>query len=1443
MLDNIIRFSIRNKIIIGFFTLLLVIWGVYALRQLPVDAVPDITNNQVQIITNAPTLASQEVEQFVTYPIEQSIANLPDLEEIRSISRFGLSVVTVVFEDKVDIYFARQLISERLKEATEQIPKGIGLPQLAPVSTGLGEIYQYVIHPKKGSEHKYTSMDLRTMQDWIVARQLYGTPGVAEVNSFGGTLKQYEVAVDPARLKAMNVSIAELITALEKNNQNTGGAYIDKKPNAYFIRGIGLVSSLEDVDKIVVKTKAGIPVLVKDVAHTRFGSAVRYGAVTRNGEGEVVSGIVMMLKGSNSAAVVASVKAKMEIIKKSLPADIEIEPYLDRTDLVDRAIATVKKNLVEGALIVIFVLVLFLGNFRAGLIVASAIPLAMLFALGMMHVFGVSANLMSLGAIDFGLIVDGAVIIVEATMHHLGMRKNIARLTQQEMDEEVFLSASKIRSSAAFGEIIILIVYIPILTLTGIEGKMFRPMAQTVSFAIIGALILSLTYIPMMCALCLSKNISHKQTFSDRMMAFFQKYYKPLLAAAIRGKYMVVTGATLLLGLSVFLFARMGGEFLPQLQEGDFAFHCILPQGSSLSQSVETSMQASRILKSFPEVKQVIGKTGSAEVPTDPMPPEATDLIIVLKNKKEWTTTKDDRELARLMMEKLEVIPGVFFEANQPIQMRFNELMTGVRQDVAIKIFGENMDTLAALAPKVAAIISTVPGTAEPQSERTEGLPQITIDYDRARIAAYGLNIEDINQVVSAAFAGQTAGVVFENERKFDLVVRLDSSYRSSIEDVANLYIPTIDGNQVPLSQLATVSFKEGPAQISREHAQRRVVVGFNINGRDVQSVVKDIQDKIAGQLKMPSGYYLTYGGTFENLEKASARLQVAVPVALLLIFALLYFTFRSLRQATLVFTAIPMSAIGGVFALLARGMPFSISAGIGFIALFGVAVLNGIVLIGTFKQLAREGLTGIEEQVKEGTKIRLRPVLMTAMVASLGFLPMALSTGAGAEVQKPLATVVIGGLITATLLTLLVLPVLYILFGANKKNDRHSKGIVAAILVCCCIGSSLNAQVKKETPGRISFETAYEIALNNNLGIRSEAIAQQRAQTLTRTGFALPKTGLFFENEDLRPTDHKGILKIGLSQSIEWPGLYTARKSVFEEQARATHYAQQVKALEIRKNVQTAYYTLWYYESKKELWQKMDSLYTSLAAVAILRVQKGESAGLDSISAKAKCSEIKVQLSMLESDVRIEQSRLMTLLNTDSSFLPEPGFLRKIELSTSEVTGAAHPLLRRQQQAIAISDAELKIARRTRLPDLSGRVFSQRLYGLDNPFTGFSVSIGVPLLGMGSYQAKIKAAVLERDYQQNQMELEEQALAAGLKESRENLEKQKQLLLYYETQGLTEADAILKASDLSYKAGEIAFAALSQFMTQAIDIRKNYLDVLHQYNQSAIALSYYYKP
>ncbi|MBO9572945.1 MAG: efflux RND transporter permease subunit, partial [Chitinophagaceae bacterium] len=808
-----------------------------------------------------------------------------------------------------DIYWARQQVNERLSEAKLQIPAGVGSPSLGPVTTGLGEIYQYIIRPVKGYENKYSSADLRTMQDWIVRRQLLGVPGVADVSSFGGSLKQYEVAIDPERLRSYNLSIADLFDALGKNNQNTGGAYIDKRPNSWFIRSEGLINSLDDISNIVIKnTPEGIPVLIRNVATVGFGEATKYGAMTYNNEGEVAGAITMMLKGENSNAVVHRVKERMKQIQKTLPEGIEIHPYLDRSELVSRTISTVERNLIEGALIVIFVLVLFLGNLRAGLIVASVIPLSMLFAVSMMQVFGVSGNLMSLGAIDFGLIVDGAVIIVEAVMHHLGLRRSDKRLSQQQMDHEIYSSSSKILNSAVFGEIIILIVYLPILALVGVEGKMFKPMAQTVSFAITGAFLLSITYVPVVSALFMSKAPHHKRNFSDRMIDFFHKIYYSVIQWALHRKLIVVTSAVVLFMISLLLFTRMGSEFLPTLDEGDFAVETRLLTGSSLSQTVSVSQRGAEILlREFPdEVKEVVGKIGSAEIPVDPMPAEFCDLIVVLKPKKQWKKASSRNELAEKMSEKLSAIPGVSFGFQQPIQMRFNELMTGVRQDVAVKIFGEDLDVLSDLAAQVAKIAGTVNGVKDIYKEEMTGLPQIVVAIKRDEVAKYGLSIETINQAINTAFAGQSAGIVYEGEKRFDLVLRLDKKSREQLDDVRNLYITTPTGNQVPLQQIANVEFKIGPNQIQREDAKRRIFVGFNVRDRDIASVVQELQQKISAQVKLPSGYYTVFGGQFENLKEANQRLSIAVPVALLLIFLLLFFAFNSFKYALLIFLAIP---------------------------------------------------------------------------------------------------------------------------------------------------------------------------------------------------------------------------------------------------------------------------------------------------------------------------------------------------------------------------------------------------------------------------------------------------------------------------------------------------------------------------------------------------------
>lgn len=1057
MFQKLITYSIRHKLVIGVLSIALAIWGVWSLIHLPFDSTPDITDNQVQVITQAPSLGAQEVEQYVTTPVEMALANIPRIQERRSISRSGLSVITLVFDDAADIYWARSQVSQVVEQLEKELPKNTET-EMGPIATGLGEIYHYTIRAKEGYEHKYSLTQLRTMQDWIVRKQLSGTPGVAEVSGWGGYVKQYEVAINTDQLNASGVSVNEVFEALQRNNANTGGSYIEQNSNQYYIRGIGVVKNLEDVANITVKTVNGTPVKVSDVAKVQLGHATRFGAVTRNGEGEVVAGIAIMLKGENFQEVIKNVKERINQIQKSLPEGVVIEPFIDRTNLVDRVEGTIARNLIEGGLIVIFVLVIFLGNWRAGLVVASVIPLSMLFAFGMMKTFGIDGNLMSLGAIDFGMIVDSAVIIVEAVVTHIntghfsqpevraaylaqcqnGGAATPFALTQKQMDEEVHFSASRIRQSAAFGEIIIMIVYIPLMTLVGIEGKMFRPMALTVFFAILGAFILSLTYVPMASSLMLSRKVHTRKTFSDRVIEKLQAWYRPVLVWVLARNKDVITGAVALFCVSVVGFKFLGGEFIPSLEEGDFAVEMSMSQGTSLSQMVESCTKAEKLLKKeYPEIKQVVSRIGSAEIPTDPMPVERADIMIALKPKAEWTSAKTTPELMEKMEETLSAIPGLEAEISQPIQMRNNELLTGIKQDVAIKIFGDDLDVLTQQAGKVKKMIEDVPGVSGIFVEEVAGLPQIQVKYNHEKMAAYGVSVDDISEILETTFAGAVAGSLYEGDKKFDIVLRMDPSQRN-VESLEQLSIPLKDGTDIPLSQVADIDYSPAPAQVSHEDGARRIYVGFNVKGRDVQSTVEDIQEILDEKLKLPDGYYYNYGGEFENLQSATNRLMVVIPIALVIILLLLYATVKNVRESLFVFSAIPLAAIGGVWALWLRGMPFSISAGVGFIALFGVAVLNGIVLIGQMNQMQREEKTAdklsasigvtelIHHRIIESCMVRLRPVLMTALVASMGFLPMALSQGDGAEVQRPLATVVIGGLITSTLLTLLVLPAIY---------------------------------------------------------------------------------------------------------------------------------------------------------------------------------------------------------------------------------------------------------------------------------------------------------------------------------------------------------------------------------------------------------------------------------
>jgi heavy metal efflux system protein len=1457
MIDGIISFSIRNKFIVGLFILTLIGWGTYSLTRLPIDAIPDITNNQVQIISLAPSQAVQEVESFITAPIEVAVANIPDIVELRSISRLGLSVVTIVFEDDVDIYWARQQLTERLKEAEEVIPEGVAQISLAPISTGLGEIYQYRLAVEKGYENRYDPMELRTIQDWVVRREMLGTPGVADINSYGGFVKQYEIAVNPERLRGMNLTLTDIFTALEKNNENTGSSYIDKKPNAYFIRGIGLVKTLEDIEKIVLKTSSsGVPVLIRDVAAVQYGSATRYGAFVVDTT-EAVGGVVMMLKGANAHEVIDNVESRIKSIQKSLPKEVKIEPYLNRSDLVGRAIGTVSRNLIEGALIVIFILVLLLGNVRAGLIVASVIPLSMLFAISMMNIFGVSGNLMSLGAIDFGLIVDGAVIIVESVAHRIYSSKHhgqgLEKLTQEQMDDNVLYSARRMMSSATFGQIIILIVYLPIMALVGIEGKMFRPMAQVVTFALIGAAILSLTYVPMASALFLSKKTSRIANLSDRLINWFHKVFNPAIAFALRKKALVSVLSVALFLFSILLFTRLGGEFIPQLEEGDLASGVMTLQGGSLSHTVDKVILANKILlENFPEVKHAVCKIGAGEIPTDPTPMETGDYIITLKDKSEWVSAATREELVARMEEKLVILAGVKFEFQQPIQMRFNELMTGSKQDIAIKIFGDDLTILSQKASEVEKALRLIPGIQDINVEKVTGLAQIQVEYNRDRMAQYGLSVVDVNNVLRAAFAGSQAGVVFDEEKRFGLVVRLDKDYRQELEDIKNLTVALPFGQQIPLQQIADISVKSGPAQVSRENTKRRITVGFNVRGRDIKSVIDDVSSKVDEKVKLPTGYYLTYGGQFKNLETAQRRLSVAVPIALLLIFILLYFTFNSVKQSLLIFTAVPMSAIGGVVALWLRGMNFSISAGVGFIALFGVAVLNGIVLIAEFNRLEKEGVSDITERVLKGLHARLRPVIVTAAVASLGFLPMALSTSAGAEVQKPLATVVIGGLITATLLTLLVLPVFYIFFTSGKfrrgmiNRSVRKISVIILLLGITTVFYSINAQQTRS----VSLHDAIQIALDSNMAVRSAAYSVNASLALRGAAVDIPKTTV--DGEYGQMNSYSNDNSITVSQSFEFPSVYVNKYKLADATLKSSEWKFKVSQLDIATQVKQLYWQYVYLAAKQKLFVYQDSLYSGILRAAELRAKTGETNKLEMITARSQNLEIKNQLYQINSDIGILCRKMKIVLNTEFLPVPEESGLRKIPFSVIKDSASLvqNPSLGYIRQQVEVSHLAKKLERSLMMPDINVGYFSQtiigtqdvngtpRTFGEDYRFNGIQAGISIPLW-FPSYTSRTKAAKINEEIARNDAEYFSRSVAGNYQTLMDEYGKFSSSVDYYEKQAVPEADLIIEQANLSYKAGALDYLEYVMTINRALVIRQNYIDALNNCNQTVISLEY----
>lgn len=1449
MFQKIIDFSIRNKLAVAVLTLLVAVWGAVSLVHLPFDSTPDITNNQVQIITQAPSLGAQEVEQFITTPMEMALANIPRVEERRSISRSGLSVVTLVFDDNADIYWARQQVSQQLGEAEESIPEGAAKVEMAPISTGLGEIFHYTIRPKKGYEDRYSLTDIRTLQDWVVRKQLAGTPGVAEVNGWGGFVKQYEVAIDAERLNSAGVTVGDVFTAIEDGNENTGGSYIEQFGNSYFIRGIGMARTLDDLRRIPVRNVGGTPILVGDVADVRLGSATRFGAVTRNGEGEVVAGITLMLKGENFQEVIKNVKERIAQIQKSLPEGVVIEPFIDRTQLVSRVTGTIARNLIEGGLIVVFILVLFLGNVRAGLVVASVIPLSMLFAFGMMGVFGVSGNLMSLGAIDFGLIVDGAVIIVESICHFMTTRGAPAGngsattlVTRKEMDGIVSRNAGTMMGTAAFGELIIMTVYVPLFTLVGIEGKMFRPMALTVFFAILGAFLLSLTYVPVASSLLLSRKTTHKQNLSDRMMARITAFYRPLLEKSLKhSRAVIATMVVVLCGCGV-LFSQMGGEFIPNLEEGDFAAEMSMKQGTSLSQMIKTCSQAEAILKQFPEVKQAVSRIGSSEIPTDPMPVERADVMIALTPKDTWTTAKTQAELMEKMEEALAVIPGLNVEMSQPIQMRTNELVTGIKQDVAIMIYGPDLDKLSASAKRVASLIRGVEGVTEPVVERVSGLPQLQVTYDRNRLAQYGISVRTANRVLSTAFAGAQAGVVYEEDRSFDIVVRMDEKLRNDISSLRSLLIPLPDGGSVPLGQLADIDYRDAPSQITHDEGQRRIYVGFNVRGRDVERTIGEIEQILTNQLHLPEGYYYAYGGQFKNLDEAKGRLAVAVPGALAIILLLLYVAVKSVRETLIVFTAVPLSAIGGVLALWLRGMPFSISAGVGFIALFGVVVLNGLVLISQFNRFEREGMTDVRQRTVEGCLLRLRPVIMTALVASLGFLPMALSTGDGAEVQRPLATVVIGGLITATILTLFVLPCIYEL--AVKKKRQVPKTVVALALL---LGSSASLQAQ-ETP--MSLADCLRMAEEQNLTLRSGRIGVERAEQLQKTAFSLEPTSISLSQDPTSGGSPDNAVSFG--QTFELPMAYASRHKLLKAETEAERQRLEVTRSELRREVSQAYFDLEFMRERMRILQRQDSIYADFLRIARAKYGAGETGRLETMNVERLCSENRVDLTAAQRDFHTAQLRLALWLNSDSTgIVPAANSMTRLTTDgLSAFDAQLHPEAEALAKVIQVSQHRVSTAKSEALPTVSVAASAQLVVKGFNPYhvdrsafdkgdlMGFEVGVNVPL-DFGSRRAKVRAAKKEAEQAALQRQQKVRTLETEYRAALNDYAKARTHLDYFDREGLQQTDEMERISRTCYENGSIGYVELIENMREALEMRMDYATAVNDCNRAVVSLRY----
>ena len=1435
MLEFIISYSVRNKTVVLLFIAALVGAGAYSMWHLRLDALPDITNNQVQVITTAPGLPPEEVERYLTQPLERAMANLPQRTELRSISRFGLSVITIVFEDGVEPQLARQWVNERITLAQKELPPGVGRPEMGPPSTGLSEVFQYTLEAPK--DRPISAMELRTLQDWVVKRDLLQVPGVADISSFGGYLKQYEVAYDPDRLAGLNLTVGELLNALAANNANAGGAIIERGERGYYLRTEGLVQSLADVEAIVVRNAGGVPLTVGQVATVRFGHAIRYGAMTADGKGEVVGGIVLMRKGANARNVIADLEARLAELK--LAGGVQVVPFLNRKALIDRTIETVGRNLIEGGLIVILVLTLLLGNLRAGLLVASVIPLSLLFAFSLMHYFGVSANLMSLGAIDFGVVVDGSVIIVERILHQLELRgfyKQRKALTQAESDQLVTDQAQRIRQSAAFGEIIILLVYLPILLMRGIEGKMFVPMAQTVSFALLGALVLSLTYTPAMAALVLRVPPRFHLNVAEKLVQAAWRVYLPALRFTLRRPLWVLGLSVALLGVSFWQFTRLGGVFIPRLEEGDFAVETRILTGSSLTQMIATTTEAERLLKAhFPEVKAVVSKIGTSEIPTDPMFIESADIIIVLKDKREWTSARTLDELAEKMQTTLSQLPGVAWGFQMPIQMRFNELMTGGKTDVVLQLYGEELDTLGHLAEQIAAVARKVEGAEDVVAERVEGLPQVVVQVRRDQLARYGLTVEAVNQAVRTAYAGTAVGVVYEQERRFELVLRMQPHLRTDPDAVGRIWVESSTGQRVRLSEVATVELREGPLQVARSEGRRRTAIGLNVRNRDVQAVVQDLKAEIGTRVRLPFGYSITYGGQFENLEQATARMRYSIPAVMLLILLLLYLTFHHLPQTLFIFLGVPFATVGGIWALALRDLPFSVSAAVGFITVFGVSVLNGMVLIGYLRELAQEGHTHLLRRLLTAVQVRLRPVLMTSLVASLGFLPMALSSGDGAEVQRPLATVVIGGLISSTLLTLLLLPLVYYLWEARRRKRTQPGTAVWAgwiALLLCSLPAMCRAQNAESRPTLAQLISAAEA---HSPYLRQAAQQTEVDRQRARATFRLPPTELLGSYG--RINEPINDVLVNVQQRWAWPGLYVREAQAAKTLTERSEAQYRVLLRFERGAVALLAYQWALQQRRLALLNRYDSLFRALGQVARARAEAGATSPVEPQSLESRALSWQTQLATAQArNARLEESlafRTGIRLTPASAQALVPELRRPFASVAVTDVDVSSQLLKPGETEIRRAVLQVGVARNSLAPNFLLGYTWQTIRRVGGNHIG-SVGLGIPL-PLGGNLRQLKVARAQLDLARLEAETRKAELRLQLSQTLSEMAVLAPLLAEQWPQRSQRSAELVAAAQRGYLQGNLPLIDLLLHVEEAAQAELLLLDQLDRWNEAVL--------